>query len=95
MRIPSSDSRVLFRADGNTVVGLGHLVRCQALAQALQPAFLSVFVLRDPSPGISQQLADAGLLVVAVPDTVGEVVAVPLLAGELIATSGKARLPNV
>lgn len=57
----------MFRADGNPATGLGHVVRCQALAQALQPAFDCVFVLRDPAPALQQQLAAAGLAVCPVP----------------------------
>jgi spore coat polysaccharide biosynthesis predicted glycosyltransferase SpsG len=49
-------ARVVFRADGNMTVGLGHVVRCQALAQALQPRFAATFVLRNPVPALSQQL---------------------------------------
>jgi UDP-2,4-diacetamido-2,4,6-trideoxy-beta-L-altropyranose hydrolase len=60
-------SRVLFRADGNPTTGLGHVVRCQALAQALQPAFAGIFVLRDPAPALQEQLTTAGLTVQAVP----------------------------
>lgn len=63
-------SRVLFRADGNVTLGLGHLIRCQALAQALQPLFVSTFVLRNPALALSQQLVSIGLEVVAIPESV-------------------------
>jgi spore coat polysaccharide biosynthesis predicted glycosyltransferase SpsG/RimJ/RimL family protein N-acetyltransferase len=65
-------------------MGLGHLVRCQALAQALQPAFASVFVLRDPSPAISHQLAAAGLALLLVPHSIAPGLAeAHWLAGQL------------
>ncbi|MGI4863283.1 MAG: UDP-2,4-diacetamido-2,4,6-trideoxy-beta-L-altropyranose hydrolase [Janthinobacterium lividum] len=57
------EKRVVFRTDGNAAIGLGHLVRCQALAQALQPAFAGVFVVRDPAPAFVQQLAAAALAI--------------------------------
>ncbi len=38
---------VYFRADGNTQIGLGHLVRCIALAQMLHDSFKIIFVCRD------------------------------------------------
>jgi UDP-2,4-diacetamido-2,4,6-trideoxy-beta-L-altropyranose hydrolase len=46
------------------------VVRCQALAQALQPAFDGVFVLRDPAPALQAQLTAAGVAVQAVPTEV-------------------------
>lgn len=73
MSLPSSSvapGRLLFRVDGSTATGLGHLVRCQALAQALQPALAATFVVREPSPAIAEQLAAANIAVQAVPTTV-------------------------
>lgn len=58
------------RADGSTATGLGHLVRCQALAQALLPAFEPAFVVREPDPTIIQLLRSAGLTVWPVPAAV-------------------------
>lgn len=66
----SLPTRVVFRVDGNATIGLGHLVRCQALAQALQPAFVGTFVLRHPTPALSQQMAHAGLVVLPIPEAV-------------------------
>jgi UDP-2,4-diacetamido-2,4,6-trideoxy-beta-L-altropyranose hydrolase len=62
--------RVVFRADGSAAVGLGHVVRCQALAQALQPTFASTFVLRNPAPMLRQQLVSVGLTVLPLPESV-------------------------
>lgn len=66
----SKGFRVVIRADGNAAMGLGHIVRCQALAQALQPLFAALFVLRTPAPTLSQQLEHAGIAVLPIPDTV-------------------------
>ncbi|AMR26629.1 hypothetical protein A0257_05600 [Hymenobacter psoromatis] len=60
----------MFRADGNPATGLGHVVRCQALAQALSPAVEKIFVLRDPAPALQQQLAEAELAVQLVPPAI-------------------------
>lgn len=65
-----SGSRLVFRADGNPTTGLGHVVRCQALAQALQPAVEKIFVLRNPAPALQQQLAAAALAVRLVPPAI-------------------------
>ena len=62
-------TRILFRADGNLATGLGHVVRCQALAQALGLTAEVIFILRDPAPALRQQLAATGT-VRAVPPTV-------------------------
>ncbi|MGI4743960.1 MAG: UDP-2,4-diacetamido-2,4,6-trideoxy-beta-L-altropyranose hydrolase [Janthinobacterium lividum] len=60
-------SRIIFRTDGNSAIGLGHVVRCQALAQALQPEAEKIFVLRGPSPALQQQLAADAVAVQQVP----------------------------
>jgi UDP-2,4-diacetamido-2,4,6-trideoxy-beta-L-altropyranose hydrolase len=58
---------LFFRVDGSVTIGLGHLVRCQALAQALTPVFQAVFVLREAAPAIQELLANAGIAVQLVP----------------------------
>ena len=65
-----ASGRLLFRVDGSTATGLGHLVRCQALAQALQPIVAATFVVREPALAIAQQLAAAGIALQAVPASV-------------------------
>ena len=45
-------------------------MRCQALAQALQPTLAATFVVREPSPALAQQLAAASITVQAVPASV-------------------------
>ncbi|MDJ0363924.1 UDP-2,4-diacetamido-2,4,6-trideoxy-beta-L-altropyranose hydrolase [Hymenobacter sp. H14-R3] len=70
MSLPTSSvtsGRLLFRVDGSTITGLGHLVRCQALAQALQPALAATFIIREPAPTIAQQLTAVGITVQTVP----------------------------
>ncbi|GAA4505153.1 UDP-2,4-diacetamido-2,4,6-trideoxy-beta-L-altropyranose hydrolase [Hymenobacter ginsengisoli] len=56
-----------FRVDGSSTIGLGHLVRCQALAQALQPIFKAVFIVREAEDAIKQQLGSAGIALWAIP----------------------------
>jgi len=52
--------QVVFRADGNTRIGLGHLTRCLALAEMLQPHFACCFLVRDPDEAIQGQLLVSG-----------------------------------
>jgi UDP-2,4-diacetamido-2,4,6-trideoxy-beta-L-altropyranose hydrolase len=42
------DNRIIFRADGNSEMGLGHLVRTMALMEMLKESFHCVLWLRDP-----------------------------------------------
>ena len=46
--------RVIFRADGNSQIGLGHIVRCCALAEMLKGDFEIVFVTVSPSESVKQ-----------------------------------------
>lgn len=59
-----------FRVDGSSTIGLGHLVRCQALAQALQPLFQIVFIVREAESAIQQQLTNAGIAIWDIPPSI-------------------------
>ena len=52
--------RLVFRADGNATIGLGHLVRLLALADMLRGLAPGVFVVRDPTPAVAQLITEAG-----------------------------------
>lgn len=65
--LSSPTRHLFFRVDGSTLTGLGHLVRCQALAQALQPLFKATFILREATAVIQQQLLAIAIAVQAVP----------------------------
>lgn len=59
---------LLFRADGNRHIGLGHVVRSLALAEMLQPDFKCLFAIRAPSESLAQQIKDSGSEVLALPE---------------------------
>ncbi|MCX8491443.1 MAG: UDP-2,4-diacetamido-2,4,6-trideoxy-beta-L-altropyranose hydrolase, partial [Cyclobacteriaceae bacterium] len=44
--------RILFRADGNRSIGLGHVSRCLALAELLYDDFEIAFAIREPDDQI-------------------------------------------
>src|SRR5690242_18864490 len=49
-------TKIVFRADGNSQIGLGHVVRSLALAEMLHEAFDCVFAIQAPSPDLQQQI---------------------------------------
>lgn len=70
-----AERRLVFRADGNATIGLGHIVRLMALADILGGLAPGIFLVREPSAAVEQLLTDAGWLVYALP-------AEPLLVAE-------------
>ncbi|TGE15461.1 UDP-2,4-diacetamido-2,4,6-trideoxy-beta-L-altropyranose hydrolase [Hymenobacter elongatus] len=54
--MPDATPRVIFRADGNSTMGLGHVVRCLALAAMLQPDFECIFAIHAPEPQVQAQI---------------------------------------
>ena len=59
--------RLLFRADGNATIGLGHLVRLLALADQLRGLAPSTFLVREPTAAVAQLLATEGWAVQSLP----------------------------
>jgi UDP-2,4-diacetamido-2,4,6-trideoxy-beta-L-altropyranose hydrolase len=51
---------VYLRADGNSEIGLGHLIRCIALAQMIKNDFNIHFVSRDAPSAIIQDISENG-----------------------------------
>jgi UDP-2,4-diacetamido-2,4,6-trideoxy-beta-L-altropyranose hydrolase len=59
--------RIIFRADGNSHIGLGHLVRSMALANMLQPHFRCFFATQQPDPEIVVLLQSQKLEIISLP----------------------------
>lgn len=53
-------SKVYIRADGNQTIGLGHLVRCSALAYMLKADFEITFICREIPDTFLTELEDCG-----------------------------------
>jgi UDP-2,4-diacetamido-2,4,6-trideoxy-beta-L-altropyranose hydrolase len=66
MSIPAAP-RLLFRADGNAHIGLGHLVRLLALANQLRGLAAGTFLVREPTAAIRQLLMADGWAVQPLP----------------------------
>lgn len=63
----SPTQRLVFRADGNATIGLGHLVRLLALADMLRGLAPGIFVVREPTVAVAQLVAQAGWSIHALP----------------------------
>jgi UDP-2,4-diacetamido-2,4,6-trideoxy-beta-L-altropyranose hydrolase len=50
---------VLMRVDGNSLIGLGHIVRCMALAHMLKESFTIIFVSKEITKILQKELLDA------------------------------------
>jgi UDP-2,4-diacetamido-2,4,6-trideoxy-beta-L-altropyranose hydrolase len=58
---------ILFRADGDSNIGLGHIFRCIAIAERLKNEFCCKFAIADPSESILELLSQNGFPVAALP----------------------------
>lgn len=52
--------QILIRADGSIDIGMGHIVRCIALAHILRSEFEITFISRENPPNIVNEILDAG-----------------------------------
>lgn len=59
--------RLIFRADGDATIGLGHLTRLLALADELRGLAPGIFVVREPTAAVAQLLAGEGWPVYLLP----------------------------
>ncbi|GAB3960891.1 UDP-2,4-diacetamido-2,4,6-trideoxy-beta-L-altropyranose hydrolase [Spirosoma harenae] len=62
-------SRLVFRADGTAQIGLGHVMRCLALAQMLKSDFELYFAIIEPPLAVRTVLENVELTVIPLPNT--------------------------
>lgn len=62
-------TQLLFRADGNAQIGLGHVMRCLALADMLKNDYAMRFAIVEPAANVSSMIEQAGLSVLSLPAT--------------------------
>ncbi|QIP16396.1 UDP-2,4-diacetamido-2,4,6-trideoxy-beta-L-altropyranose hydrolase [Spirosoma aureum] len=61
--------RLLFRADGNAQIGLGHVMRCLALIEMLKGEFLIRFAIVEPTPDVRSLIGKADAEVISLPES--------------------------
>lgn len=50
--------RVIFRADGNSQIGLGHVIRSLAMAQMLRNEYECIFAIQAPDPALKKHILE-------------------------------------
>ncbi|GAB3894952.1 UDP-2,4-diacetamido-2,4,6-trideoxy-beta-L-altropyranose hydrolase [Spirosoma agri] len=65
-------NQLLFRADGNAQIGMGHVMRCLALANMLNGDFSMRFAIVEPTPTIHSLIEQATINVITLPDSSAE-----------------------
>ena len=60
-------NRILFRADGGKTIGLGHIVRCLALADMLKTKFEIIFVLQDTAKDVIDLIESKDYSTISIP----------------------------
>lgn len=61
--------RVVFRADGNAQIGLGHVVRSLALADVLREHFDTAFAIQTPTPAVGDMILEVCRRILPLPAT--------------------------
>ena len=61
--------KIIFRADGNSQIGLGHVMRCLALGEMLKNNFDLFFAIQEPSLPIIQLLENESFKIAELPKT--------------------------
>lgn len=61
-------NKLIFRADANARIGMGHVMRCLALADMLKDDFTRQFVLVEPTPTVYSLIEQAGIPVINLPE---------------------------
>ncbi|GAB4039626.1 UDP-2,4-diacetamido-2,4,6-trideoxy-beta-L-altropyranose hydrolase [Spirosoma gilvum] len=75
-------SRLLFRADGNAQIGLGHVMRCLALAHMLKNDFSMRFAIVEPTATIQSMIEQTGIVVLSLPASDSQSAFVNLIEGD-------------
>ena len=85
-------TEIIFRADGNSQIGLGHVMRALALAEMLQADFDLTFAIKEPTAALEEQLKTVCQKVIKLPETAllaeAETFAQTLTGNEILVLDG-------
>jgi UDP-2,4-diacetamido-2,4,6-trideoxy-beta-L-altropyranose hydrolase len=62
-------TKVYIRTDGNSQIGLGHVIRCTALADMLREDFSCIFLIQKPNDFLISEIRNAGADIIEIPVT--------------------------
>ncbi len=62
-------TKVFFRADGNSKIGLGHVIRSLALAAMLKEEFECHFIIQNPLPTLKEQILNECHSIIELPES--------------------------
>lgn len=77
-----SKQKIIFRADGHSKMGLGHVIRSLALADMLKEEFDVYFCIRNPLPTLKEQILGVCKEFIELPDTEDDIEEAKKLAQE-------------
>lgn len=60
---------IIIRADGGTSIGMGHIVRCLALADMLKEHFSISFAVQEPGNPVIEMIRERAIEIIALPQT--------------------------
>jgi UDP-2,4-diacetamido-2,4,6-trideoxy-beta-L-altropyranose hydrolase len=69
----SQKSKVYFRADGNSKMGLGHVIRSLALVEMINEDFECHFMIRNPLPTLIDQINEVCKSIIILEDTLDDI----------------------
>jgi len=70
--VTATKPRIVFRADGNSRIGLGHVVRSLALAEMLREDFECVFAIQAPEGPLQEQIRQTCQEIIVLPSSIPE-----------------------
>ncbi|MCB9283035.1 MAG: UDP-2,4-diacetamido-2,4,6-trideoxy-beta-L-altropyranose hydrolase [Lewinellaceae bacterium] len=76
--------KVIFRADGNSTIGLGHVIRSLALAEMLSSEFECHFVIRNPLPSLREQIQSVCQTIRELPEADDDIAEAHFWANEVL-----------
>ncbi len=84
--------RIVFRADGNAQTGLGHVMRCLALAEMLGSDYDYRFAIIEPTTEVAKLIQERGIAVVSLPKPPDDLAAlsIELAADDIVVLDGYA-----